>query len=79
MRNNADYKAYMTYLNYALEIQSMIYTTNWIERLNRDFRRVTRMHTAMPSEESALTLMAVSPWNAYSGAYPFTFRQSIRA
>ena len=28
MRNNADYKAYMTYLNYALEIQFMIYTIN---------------------------------------------------
>ena len=57
MRNNADYKAYMTYLNYAPEIQSMIYTTNWIERLNRDFRRVTKMRTAMPNEESVLTLM----------------------
>jgi transposase-like protein len=57
MRNNADYKAYMTYLNYAPEIQSMIYTTNWIERLNRDFRRVTRMRTAMPNEDSVLTLM----------------------
>lgn len=34
-RNNADYKAYMTYLSYAPGIQSMIYTTNWIERLNR--------------------------------------------
>ena len=58
MRNNADYKAYMTYLNYAPEILSMIYTTNWIERLNRDFRRVTRMRTAMPTEESVLTLMS---------------------
>lgn len=57
MRNNADYKAYMTYLNYAPEIQAMIYTTNWIERLNRDFRRVTKMRTAMPNEESVLTLM----------------------
>lgn len=57
LRNNADYKAYMTYLNYAPEIQSMIYTTNWIERLNRDFRRVTKMRTAMPNEESVLTLM----------------------
>lgn len=47
----------MTYLNYAPQIQSMIYTTNWIERLNRDFRRVTRMRTAMPNEESVLTLM----------------------
>ena len=57
MRNNADYKAYMTYLNYVPEIQSMIYTTNWIERLNRDFRHITRMRTAMPNEESVLTLM----------------------
>ena len=57
LRNNIDYKAYMTYLNYAPEIQAMIYTTNWIERLNRDFRRVTRMRTAMPNEESVLTLI----------------------
>ena len=37
--------------------QSMIYTTNWIERLQKDFRRVTRMRGAMPSEESVLLLM----------------------
>ena len=54
MRDNADY---MTYLNFAPEIQSMIYTANWIERLNRDFRRVARMRTAMPDEESVLTFM----------------------
>ena len=35
----------------------MIYTTNWIERLNRDFRRVTRMSGSMPSEDSVITLM----------------------
>lgn len=57
LRNNVDYKEYMIYLNYDPLIQSMIYTTNWIERLNRDFRRVTRMRTAMPNEESVLTLM----------------------
>ena len=57
LRNDAGYKAHMIYLNYAPEIQGMIYTTNWIERLNRDFRRVTRMRTAMPNEESVLTLM----------------------
>ncbi len=28
LRNNADYKAYMTYLNYTPEIQAMIYITN---------------------------------------------------
>lgn len=57
LRSNPDYKAYLTYLNYVPEIQAMIYTTNWIERLNRDFRRVTRMRTAMPDEDSVLTLM----------------------
>lgn len=72
LRNNADYKAYMTYLNYAPEIQAMIYTTNWIERLNRDFRRVTRMRTAMPNEESVLTLMGsvAMDHKAYARALP---------
>jgi putative transposase len=57
LRNNADYKVYMTYLNYSPEIHSMIYTTHWIERLNRDFRRVTKMRTAIPNEEFVITLM----------------------
>lgn len=35
----------------------MVYTTNWIERLQKDFRRVTRMRGAMPNEESVLVLM----------------------
>ena len=51
------YKAYFTYLNYETKIQSMIYTTNWIERLQKDFRRGTRMRSVMPSEESVLLLM----------------------
>ena len=53
IRNNTDYKAYMRYLNYPPEIQAIILD----ERLNRDFRRVTRMRTAMPNEEPVLTLM----------------------
>ena len=57
LRNNEDYKLYMTYLNYDPRIQAMIYTTNWIERLNRDFRRVIKMRTAMPNEEAVITLM----------------------
>lgn len=57
LRNNEDYRFYMTYLNYAPEIQAMIYTTNWIERLNRDFRRVTRMRAALPNEDSVMVLM----------------------
>ena len=34
----------------------MIYTTNRIERLQKDFRRVTRMRDAMSNEESVLLL-----------------------
>ena len=37
--------------------QSIIYTTNWIERLQKDFRRVTRMRGAMPNKESSILLM----------------------
>ena len=29
---------YFTYLNFDYRIREMIYTTNWIERLNKDFR-----------------------------------------
>ncbi len=54
---DASYKTYFTYLNYDHRIQSMIYTTNWIERLQKDFRRVTRMRGAMPNEESVILLM----------------------
>lgn len=51
------YKLFFTYLNYDHCIQVMIYTRNWIERLQKDFRRVTRMRGAMPNEESVLLLM----------------------
>jgi transposase-like protein len=57
MAGDISYKYYFTYLQYHPAIQSMIYTTNWIERLNRDFRRVLRMRGAMPNEESVLVLM----------------------
>ena len=62
LRNNEEYKLYMTYLNYDPRIQAMIYTTNRIERLNRDFRRVIKMRTAMPNEEAVIILMAAWPW-----------------
>jgi len=53
-------------------IQAMIYTTNWIERLNRDFRRVLRMRGAMPNEESVIVLMAKTAMDktAYRRALP---------
>lgn len=40
----------------------LIYTTNWLERLQKDFRRVTRMRGAMPNEEYVLMLMGRPQW-----------------
>ncbi len=48
---------YFTYLNYHLEIRRMIYTTNWIERLNRSYKRTLRMRTSMPNPDSVLFLL----------------------
>ncbi|MBK5195442.1 MAG: transposase [Proteiniphilum sp.] len=45
---------FFTYLQYNHNIQSKIYTTNWVEGLNKDSRRVLKMHGAMPNEDSVL-------------------------
>ena len=57
LADNEDIAFYFTYLNYVPQIQAMIYTTNGIERLQKDFRRVTRMRGAMPDENSVIVLM----------------------
>lgn len=49
---------YFTYVEYDYRIRSMLYTTNWVERLNRDYKRTTRMRGALPSPESTLLLLA---------------------
>jgi len=49
---------YVTYINYHPKIRRMIYTTNWIERLNKEFRRTFKIRNSMPNFESALTLLS---------------------
>ena len=49
---------YFTYTNYHPKIRRMIYTTNWIERLNKEFRRTFKIRNSIPSFESALTLLS---------------------
>jgi transposase-like protein len=51
-------KLYFNYLDYHVEIRRMIYTTNWIERLNRNYKRTLRMRSSMPSPESVIFLIA---------------------
>lgn len=51
------YFAHFTYLNYHHKIRNMIYTTNWIERLNKDFKRTLKMRGAMPDSQSTIFLL----------------------
>lgn len=55
---NIEIEYYAHYINYDFRIRRMIYTTNWIERLNRDYRRVLKIRGAMPSVESVLALLS---------------------
>jgi len=49
--------AYFSYLNYPPQFHRMIYTTNWIERLNSFYKRTLKMRGALPSAEAVLFLM----------------------
>ena len=60
-----------TYLNYDFRIRRMIYTTNWIERLNRDYRRVLKIRGAMPSIESVLALLSKVSIDRENNLYKF--------
>lgn len=61
---------YFNYLNYEPEIRRMIYTTNWIERLNRSYKRTLRMRTSMPSPESVLFLLGSVAMSRKEFEYP---------
>ena len=50
-------RLYFTYLSYDIQVRRMIYTTNWIERLNRNYKRTLRMRSSMPNPESVLFLL----------------------
>jgi len=48
---------YFQYLSFPLAIRRMIYTTNWIERLNKHLRKVERNKNSFPNEDSAINLL----------------------
>ena len=35
----------------------MIYTTNWVENLNKQYRKVLKIRNSMPTEESVLLII----------------------
>lgn len=52
-----DLHYYFTYLDFDWQIQAMIYTTNWVERLNKSFRRSLKIRNALPNPQAALLLL----------------------
>ena len=52
-----DLETVFTYLQFDYRIRRMIYTTNWIERLNKSFRRALNMRNALPNPKAAITLL----------------------
>jgi len=48
---------YLTYIEYPVEVRRMIYTTNSIENLNRQIRKVTKTKVTFDKEENLLDLV----------------------
>ena len=47
----------MTFLAFPKPLQKSIYTTNWIERLNKELRKVTKTKNSFPTEGAVLNLL----------------------
>lgn len=50
-------KYFMTFLEFPKGIRKFMYTTNWIERLNKEFRKVLKNKNSMPTEDSVRNLL----------------------
>ena len=66
---------YLTYIDYPVEVRRMIYTTNSIENLNRQIRKVTKTKICFGNENNLLSLvfMVVKDFEASNWQkYPVT-------
>ena len=52
-----------TYFDYPVEIRKIIYTTNAIEGLNRQFRKVTKTKTVFPNDDSLRKMLYLAIQN----------------
>lgn len=66
---------YLTYLNYKTDIRNMIYTTNYVERLNKKFRRTLKIRNALPSVDSALLLLSKVAFDMEQNTYAWSLYQ----
>ncbi|MCQ8213615.1 transposase [Cetobacterium somerae] len=51
------------FFNFPMEIRKMIYTTNIIESLNSQFRKVSNSRSIYPSEDALLKILYLSSKN----------------
>ncbi|MEM9737517.1 MAG: transposase [Bacteroidota bacterium] len=50
---------YLTYIDYSVEVRRMMYTTNSIENLNRQIRKITKTKVSFEQEENLLDLIFI--------------------
>jgi len=48
---------FMAFLHFPSEVHRHIYTTNWLERLNKELRKVVKTKNSFPTEESVLNVL----------------------
>jgi len=69
--HRADLETLFTYLEFDYRVRRMIYTTNWIERLNKSFRRTLKIRNALPNPQSAITLIGYVAMEMEDGTYSY--------
>ena len=69
--NRTDLETVFTYLEFDYRIRRMIYTTNWIERLNKSFRRTLKMRNALPNPTAVITLLGYVAMEMEEGTYSY--------
>lgn len=62
-------RTHLTCLDFNYKIRRMIYTTNWVERLNKEFRRALKIRNSMPSVDSVLLLLSAIACDMETGIY----------
>jgi transposase-like protein len=62
---------YAAFLHFPVALRRMIYTTNMIERLNAQIRKVTKRTPAFPSEKSMLNLVYLAVQEFETGPYRY--------
>lgn len=66
-----DIENYFAYLNFPSTIHRMIYTTNWIERLNKEIRRTTKIRNSFPNLDSTMNLICACLMNFEQKTYKY--------